>query len=276
MLKIFALANGRSGTKYLSELFKYNVKDCISKHEPFPDMFGKPIYWYQQGNIKEIQRLFTWKKNRIEKYNASVYIETNHAFLKSFCEIAIDTYPDLKLIHLIRDPIKTAKSELNRHVTISKLHIPFSYTKGHNKNKYSRYALSGNEDIYKSVDNNISLFQKYVLQWIEVENRAMKFLDKYKKHDDCFTMHSPKEFNDVKKLEKMFKFFNLELKNKEILMKGKKNKNVKRTIITSEDKKQFEEIINMLPSDYLRNFQKEPYSRFEWASMLKANNSTNF
>jgi len=271
MEKIFALANGRSGTKYLSELFKYNVKNCVSKHEPFPDMFGKPIYWYQQGNNKEIQRVFEWKKNRINRYKASVYIETNHAFLKSFSDIAIDYFPDMKLIHLIREPIKTAKSELNRHVTISQLHIPFSYAKGHDGIKYSRYALTGNEDIYKSVGtDNITLFQKYILQWIEVENRAIKFLDKYKKHDDCYTMNSPKDLNDIKILEQIFKFFNLELKYEKILIKGKKNKNVKPTIISDEDKKQFQEIINRLPNDYLKIFQKEPYHRFEWASTLKA------
>ena len=273
MIKIFLLANGRSGTKFLSDLFKYNVKNCISKHEPFPDMFGKPIYWYQQGNKKEIQRLFKWKKDRINRYNASVYLETNHAFLKSFSDVAIEFFPDMKLIHLIREPIKTAKSELNRHLTINNLHIPFSYTKGHNGKKYSRYSLTGDEDIYKSIgSNNISLFQKYILQWIEIENRAIKFLDKYKKHDDCFTMQSPKDFNDYNKLERLFKFFNLELKSEKILIKGKKNKNVKPTIITDEDKKQFEEIINRLPIEYLRIFQKEPYNRFEWASTLKPKN----
>ncbi|MDH7506685.1 MAG: hypothetical protein QHH15_02710 [Candidatus Thermoplasmatota archaeon] len=270
MLKIFVLANGRTGTKYLSKLFKYNVKDCVSKHEPFPDMFGKPIYWYQQGNTKEIVRLFNWKKNRINKYKASVYIETNHAFLKSFCNVAIDSFPDMKLIHLIRNPIKTAKSELNRHLTFSKLHIPFSYARGFNGKKYSRYALTGDEDIYKSVDGNtLTLFQKYVLQWIEIENRAISFLDKYKKHDDCFTMHSPKDLNDYNTLEQMFKFFNLELKNQKIIMKGNKNKNVKPTIITDEDKKQFEEIIDRLPDKYLKIFQKEPYIKYEWASLLK-------
>ena len=273
MIKIFLLANGRSGTKFLSELFKYNVKNCISKHEPFPDMFGKSIYWYQQGNIKEIKRLFKWKKDRINRYKASVYIETNHAFLKSFSDVAIDSFPDMKLIHLVRNPIKTAKSELNRHLTFRNLHIPFSYTKGHDGKKYSRYSLTGDEDIYKSIGSNeITPFQKYVLQWIEIENRAIKFLDKYNKYDDCFTMHCPKDFNDYNTLEKMFKFFNLELKNEKILIKGKKNKNVKPTIISSDDKKQFEDIINRLPIEYLRIFQEEPFSKFEWASMLKAKN----
>jgi hypothetical protein len=68
----------------------------------------------------------------------------------------------------------------------------------------------------------------------------------------------------------MFKFFNLELKNDKIILKGKQNKNVKPTIITDEDKKQFQDIINRLPGDYLKIFQKEPFSKFEWSSTLKA------
>ena len=274
MIKIFVLANGRSGTKFLSELFKYNVNNCISKHEPFPDMFGKPIYWYQQGNTMDIQRLFTLKKNRINKYKASVYIETNHAFLKSFSDAAIDSFPDMKLIHLVRNPIKTAKSEFNRFITFSFLNIHFSNIRGADGKKPSRYALTGNEDIYKSVGtNDITLFQKYVLQWIEIENRAIRFLDKYKKHNDCFTMDSPKDFNNIEVLKQMFKFFNIEPKDKNIHIEGKKNKNVKPTIISPEDKKQFDKIINRLPSDYLKIFQNEPYSKFEWASMLKTKDS---
>ena len=55
MVVIFAMASERSGTKYLAELFKHNIKRCVSKHEPFFfDMFGKPIYWYQQNEIEKI------------------------------------------------------------------------------------------------------------------------------------------------------------------------------------------------------------------------------
>ncbi|OYT57128.1 hypothetical protein B6U70_02760 [Euryarchaeota archaeon ex4484_162] len=62
MIKIFVLANGRSGTKYLSSLFRHNVRHCIAKHEPYPDMFGMPIYWYQQGNIEMIKKLYKKEK----------------------------------------------------------------------------------------------------------------------------------------------------------------------------------------------------------------------
>ena len=62
MIKIFALSSGRTGTKYLAELFANNVKNCIAKHESKIDMFGKPIYWYNEGNYDKIRRRFKIKK----------------------------------------------------------------------------------------------------------------------------------------------------------------------------------------------------------------------
>jgi len=44
----------RYGSKYAPNKIRqsswnfetFNIKNCISKHESFPDMFEKPIYWY--------------------------------------------------------------------------------------------------------------------------------------------------------------------------------------------------------------------------------------
>jgi len=269
MKKIFVLANARSGTKFLADLFKNNIKSCISKHESFPDMFGKPIYWYYQGKTDEIRKLFQFKKNKIDRYKQDIYLETNHAFLKSFCDVAMEFYPDMKLIHLIRNPIKVAKSESNKHFLHDKTHIPFQYYKDNEGTKHFRWALTGLEDIFKTVKiDQPTLFQKYVIQWIEIENRAIKFLDKYKKHNDCYTLLVPEDINDHIKLMDMFNFFKLELKRKNIIIHGSKNKSLIPTIITEEEKKQFREIINNLPDSHLKIFQNKPYKEIRWINLL--------
>ena len=271
MIKIFVLASGRSGTKYLSELFKNNTKNCVSRHEPFPDMFGKPIYWYQQGNIEEIRRQFIRKKKKIDSYNADVYIETNHAFLKSFSDVAMEFFPDMKLIHLIRNPLKVARSELNRHLFLDKIHIPFRYYTGEDGERYFRWSLTGKEDIFQVVGiNSLTLYQKYVLSWIEIENRAIRFLEKYKKYDDCYVLSTPKDLNDYRVLEDLFSFFNLKIKKRGIRMHGIRNRNPVSTVVSEEDEKQFREVVNNLPSEYLKIFRKIPYTKFEWVKILKS------
>jgi arabinogalactan endo-1,4-beta-galactosidase len=274
MEKIFVLASARSGTKFLKDLFKYNVKNCISKHESFPDMFGKPIYWYYQGRSEEIRKYFLLKKKIIDRYKQDIYLESNHAFLKSYCDIAMEYFPNMKLIHLIRNPIKVAKSDSNKHFLHERTHIPFQHYKGTDGIKHFRWALTGHEDIFKNINiSNPTLFQKYVIQWIEIENRAIKFLDTYKKHNDCYTLLVPEDINDRVKLMDMFNFFKLELKNNEIIIRGSKNQNIIPTIITDEDKRQFKEIIDKIPNSHLEIFKNKPYKDIKWINLLMKNNA---
>lgn len=269
MIIIFTMSEGRSGTKYLSDLFKNNVKNCIALHEPSPDMFGRPIYWFNNGNYKKIRTLFLWKKKKISQYNRDVYIEANHAFLKSFSDVAMEFFPDMKLIHLVRNPQKVAKSEVNRSQFIKNHRYLVNSYIAPNFKLYFRWALTGREDIFQAFKSYpLTTYQRYVVQWIEVENRAMRFLEKYKKHNDCFTLNIPKDLNDATVLKKMFDFFGLNQITSEIVIRGRKNKNTIPTIVTDEDKQQFQEVINQTPDSYLEIFHKKPYIDFDWINAL--------
>ena len=277
MKVIFCLTTARAGTKYLAYLFKNNIKKCNSKHEPLPSMFGKSIYLYKKGEFDNIKKRFNKKVKKIQNDNVDVYIETSHAFLKSFSDIAIEFYPDMKLIHLIRNPLKMAKSGLNRFKQIRKYKIPCLY-KGDDGNKYMIWSLTGEEDIYKYFDldwddiyylrDDKQILQFLLLQWIEIENRAMSFLKKYNKQKDCFTLHSPRDLNDEKIIREMFEFFGLETKTDKINFKGRKNKGKNPTIVKDEDKKYLQEIVDKLPSKYLQIFENKPYKNYEWSDFL--------
>ncbi|UCD14485.1 MAG: hypothetical protein JSW60_03450 [Thermoplasmatales archaeon] len=269
MIKIFVLASGRSGTKYLSGLFKRNVKNCIAKHEPLPGMFGKPIYWCHQGDMEKVKNRFMKKKRRISQSHAGVYIETNHAFLKSFADVAMECFPDMKLIHVIRNPLKVARSELNRQMWLDKIHLPFRYYIGDNGERYFRWSLTGLEDIYHQVAIDLlSLYQKYAVQWIEIENRAMMFLEKYHKYSDCYTLSVPEDLNNEQVVKELFDLFSLQIGEGHLRMYGRRNLNPVPTVVNEEDKKQFQEVVNNLPDKYLKIFQKRPYTRFEWVKLL--------
>ena len=275
MIKIFALASGRSGTKYLSELFKYNVPNCITKHEPYFDMFGKPIYWYQAGDSEKIRRRFKLKKKLIQRYHADVYLETNHAFLKSFADIAMESFPDMKLVHLIRNPLEVAKSQYHRPVWIGKpqswYYTTFYSYRGDDRKKYLKWALTGNEQIYQDITLNLTRYQQLLVQWIELENRAITFLDTYKKQKDCITFNSPKDLNDKQKLQEMFTYFNIKTHTSDLIMEGKKNVAKTPTIVTNEDHQQLQKLVHHLPDRYLQIFHHPPYNQFKWAELLQKN-----
>jgi hypothetical protein len=240
-------------------------------------MFGKPIYWHQVGDSEKLKHIFSKKQRKINTYSADAYAEINHAFLKSFYDVAMEAFPDMKLIHLIRNPLKVARSNLNRYKMIKQMHAPFTY-KGDNGKKYIKWSLTGHEDIFKNfgfnettifnLDDELTVYQFFLLQWIEIENRAMAFLNRYNKHKDCYTLETPKKLNDATVLKDMFTFLDLQLKQEDIVFRGRKNKNIRPTVISKDEKNKLEEIITKIDDRYLKIFRSKPYTQFEWINNL--------
>ncbi|MDA3850496.1 MAG: hypothetical protein PF447_04420, partial [Spirochaetaceae bacterium] len=99
---IFYLGNIRSGTKYIASFLSKNARNTSSLHEPFPDMFGPSILARHENRDKAIRRLFALKRRAIRLFSRKNYFESNHAFLKSFCHVAMESFPQMKLLHSIR------------------------------------------------------------------------------------------------------------------------------------------------------------------------------
>src|SRR5205085_10117672 len=138
------------------------------------------------------RRLLDRKRSIIERCGAAAYVETSHAFLKSWPDLASEYFPQSKFVHLIREPLKVAKSEADREQLIQRLHVPLCHYHGSKGKKFFLWSLTGLEPIFQHFDvGQLSRLQWYVIQWIEIENRAMRFLVGFDKHADCFTLHSP-------------------------------------------------------------------------------------
>lgn len=248
-------------------------------------MFGEPIYWYQAGENDKIRDKFNEKIKIIEGYEKTgfdVYFEASHAFLKSFYKVATDAFPDIKLIHVIRNPLEVAKSQFNREMGWLgepyrvPLYLFFLRNKqwyhnyrGPDGKIYCRWALTGKEQIFQDIKIKLTRYQKLLVQWIEIENRAIRYLDQYKKHNDCYTLHVPQDLNKEEKIEDMFHFFNLDYNMDNIDFQGKKNKGKKPTIIKSGERKQLQELIHNIPESYLEIFQNDPYAQYKWINLLK-------
>jgi len=271
---VFCLSSGRSGTHFLYEILRRNLAAAACRHEPYlwnPSMFGRPIYDRIVGDERPLRRLAERKRRVIEGYrSASAYIETSHAFLKSWSDLAMEFFPSMKLVHLVRNPLEVAKSEATREDLIHRWHLPFRNYRGGNGKKYFRWALTGMEHIFVPPSGKpLSRFQWYVIQWIEIENRAMSFLRKYSKHGDCFTLHSPHELNEPEKIDSLLGFLNLPRSGSQLVFEGSKNRTPGvKTEITDQDRSEFADVVGRLPADYLEIFRKPPYSAWDWAHLL--------
>lgn len=278
MKTVFALATGRSGTRFLSHLLRNNLKNAVCRHEPYfdwgnPSMFGRPIYWHSRGGgaYEPIHKLLGKKKHWIDRRAADTYIETSHAFLKSYYDLAEEYFPNSKFVHLIRHPLKTARSEANRELWVDSTHFPLRRYRTEDGRKLFNWSLTGDEPIYKAVGlENASLFQFYVIQWIAIENRAMTFLDRFDKHSDCVTMHSPHDLNDPVCVRHAVEALGLELSGTEIQIEGKQNRTPgAKTEITSQEEDEFREVVARMPDEFLEIFQHEPYAQHEWVEWLQ-------
>ena len=273
MRTVFALTSGRSGTHFLYEIIRRNAHDCVCRHETYvrnPSMFGRPIFDYSTGNLDAVRKLLQRKARIIASYRPRTYVETSHAFLKSYFDLATECFPEMKFVHLIRNPLEVARSEANREELTQWLRIPLLNYRGGDGRKYFRWSLTGLEPIYQHFDlSQITLFQRYVVQWIEIENRAMQFLARHNKQADCFTLHSPPDLGNRQILRSLLEFLELPLRNKELTLTGRKNRNPKKTVVADEDRRQFRDIIDRLPAKFLEIFRDPPYCQFPWSSLLQ-------
>lgn len=271
---IFCLASGRSGTHFLYEILRRNTRGTICRHEPYlwnPSMFGRPIYDRAVGDEAGLRRVAERKRRVIDGYlSAAAYIETSHAFLKSWSERAIEFWPRMKLIHLVRDPLAVAKSEAVREALIHRWRIPLRNYRGGDGRMYFRWALTGLEQIFAhAAGRQLSRFQHYVLQWIEIENRAISFLQRHAKTTDCFTLHSPGDLNSPQRIESLLEFLDLPRRNGELLLQGSHNRTPgARTKIEQRDEQEFAEVLALLPAERLKIFQQPPYCAWEWSKKL--------
>lgn len=276
MKTIFTLTSARSGTRFLADLYKENILASVVYHEPYfapgnPTMFGLPIYDHSSGNLEPVKELLQTKARSIGRYAPRVYIETSHAFLKSYWDLATEFFLNVSVVHLVRNPLQVARSEVNREILIDRWRFPFRRYRGRDDRKYFLWSLTGLEPIFHFFDPNcLTRFQWYFIQWIEIENRAFEFLERFGKRSMCFTLHSPIDLTDRDKIAELFLFQGLKSRTVTPIIRGSKNRTPgQATTVGSAEEVEVREVIQQIPEKYLRIFRDKPYSDFEWVSWLQ-------
>ncbi|HMS85817.1 MAG TPA: hypothetical protein PKD12_19405 [Nitrospira sp.] len=234
-------------------------------------MFGLPIYDHAVGNHAAIHALLNKKARRIERYAPRVYIETSHAFLKSYWDIAPQFFSNMSLIHLVRNPLQVARSEANRELLIERWHLPFRSYRGRDGRRYFRWSLTGLEPIFSCFHaERLTRFQWYLIQWIEIENRAIQFLERFGKRGTCFTLHTPMGLNDQGQIGALLRFLDVEPQTSTLVIDGNRNRTpARRTVVSTAEEDECREVIARIPDQFLRIFQDSPYSSFGWTRWLR-------
>lgn len=256
---VFVLTTGRSGSAALSNLLE-NINSINSYHEPYPIMnnryrLPKIIlkFWYPF--------LFYFVKYptilKSHKDGKSVYVETNHLFLKTFSQYAIRFLgKKIKLIHLVREPYKVAKSMYDIHTIPGDYHSSIWYL-----DPYSRDNLLSYRKIKKRLNKDyLSQYEdffKCLWYWYEMEKRA-EVLIKRNRNIDLVKINTSELNNSdllVKKITNKLNI-NVNYSNNTIQLqdnqKNKKTTEKKRSFGTEKAKK-----LNNLFKEALMRTHKE-------------------
>jgi hypothetical protein len=234
-------------------------------------MFGRAIYDAYAGRVERVRARLEKKRRYIERLRGNIYLESSHAFLKSSYVAAMEVFPDLRLVHLIRDPLKVARSEAYREAWRRRLHAPFHFYRGDDGRRHFVWALTGNEEIFRHFErSSLTLFQWYLLEWVEIENRAMHFLDQHELHQRCFTLHSPSDLNNPARIQAMFNYFGFEMTHPHPVLSGRKNRSLGYSGgLAAEEEAQSAAVLERLPDGCLDVFQRPPYTDYHWSERFR-------
>ena len=169
---VFVATTGRSGSATLTRVFQAADR-AVSTHEPYPILTSP--FPPRSDDCHYLSKVF-WRIKRINIHRAALghryYIETNHQFIKRFCEAAVcEFYPRIRVVHLVRDPVSVATSF---HAIGS---IPGKTESG------IRYLLDPHgpdnvldpRNMFEPLDSPYDDFARCLWYWYETEARIARF-----------------------------------------------------------------------------------------------------
>jgi len=112
----------------------------------------------------------------------------------------------------------------------------------------------------------LSRFQFYLLQWIEIEYRAMQLIKQNDWQNRVFFIDVNKQLKDESVLKQLVKFFDLpHTPNFNMDLRRNKTPLIGSTLITAQDKLEIQWIIQNLPYSYKKMLDNEPYTKcLDW------------
>lgn len=160
-----------------------------------------------------------------------IYLESTHAFIKSFGEEMVRIVDNVEIIHLTRTPLEVAKSFFNR-CSIPGPDNPYLLFPGLKKNEL-KISMKMND------------FQKCLWYWFECELRHVKFLEEHN-IENVYDVDI-NDLNDIEKVEKLFQSIGIE--HTDIELAVGRNKNKKKSSISKENIRNTKTLLEKIPDE---------------------------
>jgi hypothetical protein len=111
------LSSGRTGTQFLARYFDANYEDVVARHEPPPSRWIRVLSNAAVAGALAPSRLLPllsrFRARRVAALGPekTLYLESN-GFLYGFTEVLADLWPDVSVVHVVRDPRDWIRSAL--------------------------------------------------------------------------------------------------------------------------------------------------------------------
>ncbi len=207
----------------------------LERGKKYNKILGSPFLRKATGREKTTNKVYIGINKVLRNYFPTVeikeiYIESTHAFIKSFGEAMFELVPQLGLIHITRNPLHVAKSFFNRG-SVPGPNNPYLLDPRSRKN-------------ILRLDVKMTDFQKCLWYWFESELRHYHYI---KEHDVKRVYDIETEnLGDIEYVKDMFKYFNIRY-DKIVLQVGR-NKNKMSTTITEQDLHEAQCLLEKIPA----------------------------
>ena len=252
---IFVITTGRNGTKFMSHIFN-NVTNAFSFHcseKNNPICYGDLMHRFNDN--KTTSKDFKEKIDCVKSYSEKGdYFESSPYFIRTFFEAILENFIDIKVIHMLRDPMEVAKSYTNR---------------GSRPGTKWRMSISATNSYLPMTDVILSDFQKNLWDWFECEMRYHREKHRFKEiyEFEFKKINSPNTWKDL------FNWLDIDFNEEKLINILSNanckhiNKNKRSTKIKDKDIKEAEEFLrlvkNKIDTSIRKEFVSSIYSKYK-------------
>lgn len=200
---IFSINSGRSGSKYLAELFS-TAKKVKSFHEAEPKMSGEFIEMINAQPLAVSREKRRIKAEAIAKILRGsgpdeTYAETNHTFITTFFDVVLEDFRKIDIVILRRDLALVLKSFVELGYFSPRNPLSFSWMSSPNAATAALPAIGP--------DSALDQFDLCIAYLLDIEARGERF------QKDCPDVRTHdvrlEELNEIATVENLFQQLHL-------------------------------------------------------------------
>lgn len=263
---VLVVTTGRSGSAFFASLVNDNAGNAMAEHEPHVVSGNLSTRWFYDGNREALADLARRKLRRLRRGEIlasvpfgetlhpqllrqlgtgriptrpvrEVYVEVDNGALKSWGPAMLEAVPEMRIVHLTRNPLLQAKSAENRGSGPSPDRPYFLWP------VWERNLLR----LDAALVAGLSKFQLALWYWIEMELRYARFFALAPSGPNLEV--DVEELNDAGRVGDILAA--LGIRHGEIRLSGGRNSGERQSLLSGRDYEEARAFLGMIPADAL-------------------------